>query len=125
MIAKLRRNFILVAMCSMAAVLAVIVGTLNLVSYLNMVTKADYILELLAENDAAFPALPGKMEPVDKQLTAREEGQDLSENLQAQREEGQGLAETQQQKEEGQNPAGAKGGPRKTSCVPAHPGNVT
>ena len=49
MITKLRRNFILVAMCSMAAVLAVIVGTLNLVSYLNMVTKADYILEMLAE----------------------------------------------------------------------------
>lgn len=103
MITKLRRNFILVAMCSMAAVLAVIVGTLNLVSYLNMVTKADNILELLAENDAAFPALPGKMEPVGKQPNAREEGQDLSENQQAQRVEGQDPAETQQQKEEGQD----------------------
>ena len=78
MITKLRRNFILVAMCSMAAVLAVIVGTLNLVSYLNMVTKADNILELLAENDAAFPALPGKMDPVEKQPAAREEGQALA-----------------------------------------------
>lgn len=103
MITKLRRNFILVAMCSMAAVLAVIVGTLNLVSYLNMVTKADNILELLAENDAAFPVLPGKMEPVDKQPAAREEGQALAENQQEQKEEGQELSETlQKQREEGQ-----------------------
>lgn len=58
MISRLRRNFILVAMCSMAAVLAVIVGTMNLVSYLNMVDKADMILELLAENDAVFPTMP-------------------------------------------------------------------
>lgn len=58
MISKLRREFILVAMCSMAAVLTIIVGTLNLVSYFNMVDKADMILELLAENDAAFPVMP-------------------------------------------------------------------
>lgn len=63
MINRLRRNFILVAMCSMAAVLAVIVGTLNIVSYVNMVNKADAILELLAENDAMFPKMQGIMEP--------------------------------------------------------------
>ena len=66
MIGKLRRNFILVAMCSMAAVLVVIVGSLNLVSYFNMVTRADSLLELLAENGAAFPAVPGKFDPGEK-----------------------------------------------------------
>lgn len=63
MISRLRRNFILVAMCSMAAVLTIIVGTLNLVSYFNMVNKADRILELLVENDAAFPIIPGYFGP--------------------------------------------------------------
>lgn len=72
MISRLRRNFILVAMCSMAAVLTVIVGTLNLVSYWNMVDKADMILELLAENDAVFPIMPdnfiGNEMPPDENL---------------------------------------------------------
>ncbi len=57
MITKLRRKFILITMCSTIAVLGVIIGTLNLVSYGNMVQRADNILELLAENDAAFPIL--------------------------------------------------------------------
>lgn len=55
MISRLRRNFILITMCSTFAVLAVIIGTLNLVSYHNMVEKADNILLLLAENNAVFP----------------------------------------------------------------------
>ncbi len=63
MIAKLRKKFILVAMCSMAVVLFVIVGTLNLVSYVNMVNKADAILELLAENNAMFPVMPDRFGP--------------------------------------------------------------
>ena len=58
MITKLRRNFIFITMCSTFAVLAVIIGTLNIVSYRNMVQKADSILELLAENDAVFPEQP-------------------------------------------------------------------
>ena len=56
MITKLRRNFIIVAMCSTFTVLAVIVGALNVVSYANLVEKADAILDVLAENDARFPA---------------------------------------------------------------------
>lgn len=58
MIGRLRRNFILITMCSTLAVLAVIIGTLNLVSYHNMVEKADDILVLLAENNADFPEMP-------------------------------------------------------------------
>ncbi len=55
MIGKLRSNFILVAMCSMFLVLAVIIGTLNIVNYHSMVTKADAVLNMLAENGGAFP----------------------------------------------------------------------
>lgn len=52
---QLRNKFILVAMCSTLAVLTVIVGTMNIVSYRNIVKKADAILEMLAENDGRFP----------------------------------------------------------------------
>ncbi len=55
MFTQLRKKFILVAMCSTFAVLAVIIVTLNLVSYINMVSRADTILEMLSENDGRFP----------------------------------------------------------------------
>lgn len=55
MIKQLRRNFIIVAMSSMFAVLAVIVSALNITNYVNIVEEADAILEILAENDARFP----------------------------------------------------------------------
>ncbi|MBR1930000.1 MAG: HAMP domain-containing histidine kinase [Lachnospiraceae bacterium] len=55
MIKKLRKNFIIVTMCSTLAVLVIIIGILNIVSYRNVVRKADAILSMLAENDAAFP----------------------------------------------------------------------
>lgn len=64
MIRKLRRNFIIVAMCSMFAVLAVIVGSLNAVSYRGTVRRADRILDMLAENDGHFPDdISGKRQP--------------------------------------------------------------
>lgn len=55
MIEKLRRKFIVVAMCSTLAVLTVIIGTLNIVSYRSMVDRTDDILELLASNNGRFP----------------------------------------------------------------------
>ncbi len=58
MISKLRRNFILVAMCSTLAVLAVIIGALNFASYQGVVRRGDFLLDMLAENDAAFPEEP-------------------------------------------------------------------
>lgn len=56
MIKRLRGNFIKVAMCSVFAVLAVIVGSLNVTSYYNAVERADRILSMLAENDGHFPS---------------------------------------------------------------------
>lgn len=55
MIRKLRRNFIIVAMCSTLAVLSIIVGALNIVTYHDMVEKSDAILDVLASNNAKFP----------------------------------------------------------------------
>ncbi len=55
MIRRLRRNFITVAMCSVLAVLAVIVCSLNVASYRSVVDRADRILNMLAENGGHFP----------------------------------------------------------------------
>lgn len=55
MIRQLRKNFILVALGSTLAVLSIIIGALNIVSYRNVAKKADIILELLSQNDARFP----------------------------------------------------------------------
>ena len=55
MIRQLRKQFILVAMCSMFAVLAVIVGSLNVAGYYGVVSRADQILDMLAANDGHFP----------------------------------------------------------------------
>ncbi|MBR4732639.1 MAG: HAMP domain-containing histidine kinase [Lachnospiraceae bacterium] len=56
MIQKLRRQFILVAMCSTLAVLVVIIGTLNILNYTGTVQKKDEILALLSDNNGRFPA---------------------------------------------------------------------
>lgn len=56
MIQKLRRQFILVAMCSTLAVLVVIIGTLNILNYTGTVKKKDDILALLSDNNGRFPA---------------------------------------------------------------------
>ena len=55
MIHKLRRKFILVAMLSMFAVLAVIVGALNVANYCSMTSSADNLLEIIVENGGTFP----------------------------------------------------------------------
>lgn len=54
MIKSLRKRFILVAMGSIFLVLAVIMGTVNIVNYCRMLNKADNMITLLAENDGKF-----------------------------------------------------------------------
>lgn len=55
MIHKLRRQFIIVATCSILAVLVVIIGALNIINYQVMTNRKDDILELLSNNDGRFP----------------------------------------------------------------------
>lgn len=60
MIRQLRIKLIAAAMVSLLLVLTVILGSVNFVSYRKMVTEADAILELLAENRGAFPPFRGR-----------------------------------------------------------------
>lgn len=59
MIRRLRRKLILACMVSLALVLAVILGGVNLMSYHKMVTDADAILALLDANGGNFPQKHG------------------------------------------------------------------
>ena len=65
MIRKLQLKFILICMLSLLAVLAVIIAGMNIVSYHNLVTQADEVLELLSNNRGHFPppGSPGQKLP--------------------------------------------------------------
>ena len=58
MIKKLKRRFLLIAMLSVIAVLSLLMGAINLRSYFHVRTEADFILDLLAENNGQFPGFP-------------------------------------------------------------------
>lgn len=55
MIRKLRIKLIITSMLSLLFVLAVIFGTVGVISYKNILTDADRILSILAENNGDFP----------------------------------------------------------------------
>lgn len=59
MIKRLRRKLIAACMVSLAIVLAVILGGVNLMSYYKMVADADSVLTLLASNNGTFPKPQG------------------------------------------------------------------
>lgn len=59
MIKSLRKRFIMVAMCSIFLVLAVIMGTVNIVNYYRMMSRADNMTAILAENDGRFAGVSG------------------------------------------------------------------
>lgn len=60
MIHKLRRRLIAAAMLSLLLVLAVIVGLAGAANYQGVVTEADWVLEMLADNGGVFPAWEGE-----------------------------------------------------------------
>lgn len=66
MIKKLRAKLILACMFSLAVVLLVILGGVNLMSYQKVVSDADTVLALLAANDGAFPKLRAPQEEKDE-----------------------------------------------------------
>ncbi len=55
MIRRLRFRMITVSMLALAIVLTVIIGAANIMNYRQMVTEADEITSLLADNDGSFP----------------------------------------------------------------------
>ena len=56
MITKLKRKFIILAITSLALLLAVIVAGMNMINYNTVVRNADDKLEVLAENDGMMPS---------------------------------------------------------------------
>ena len=50
MIKKLRIKLILVSMLSLLAVLVAIIGSINLMNIRRMISEADSVLDILAEN---------------------------------------------------------------------------
>lgn len=55
MIRWLRCTFVMVSVCSVAAVLFVILGVVNWMNYRQVVGDVDRILDILAENNGSFP----------------------------------------------------------------------
>lgn len=60
MIRKLRRRFIAAAMAAVVLVLFVIMGTINILNYHNVVSESDAVLQLLADNSGSFPDSMGQ-----------------------------------------------------------------
>lgn len=60
MINKLRRRFIVTAMCSVFAVLTVIMSTIGVLTFRKIGNDADRITQLLIENEGRFPKRDGK-----------------------------------------------------------------
>lgn len=58
MIKKLRIKFTVLAMLSVSIVLLVILGTVNVMNYRNVVAEADQVMEMIAGNKGRFPQLP-------------------------------------------------------------------
>lgn len=65
MIKRLRKKFIVVTMCSVFAVLVLIVGIINIVSYANTVKNADAIISILKDGGGRFDK-DGNGEPPDE-----------------------------------------------------------
>lgn len=62
MIKTLQKKFIAIAMCSIVIVLTIIIGSINIINYVNVDRAANARLSILADNDGHFPldTLTGK-----------------------------------------------------------------
>ncbi|MCR4768229.1 MAG: HAMP domain-containing histidine kinase [Saccharofermentans sp.] len=57
MISRLRRKFIIISMLSVTAVLAVLIGSINIFNFRNVTREADNIIDMLVEGGGAFPEM--------------------------------------------------------------------
>lgn len=60
MIRKLRAKFVATAMLSLFIVLTILIGSINIINYQNIVSEADATLSLLQYNEDRFPVKGGK-----------------------------------------------------------------
>lgn len=58
MIKELKRKFVLISISAVALVLILIIGSINFVNYRDIVVKAEYILDVLANGGGKFPDVP-------------------------------------------------------------------
>ena len=63
MIAKLRKKLIFVSMVSLFIVLFVLILSIGILNYRKLVTDADHVLSILAENNGKFPEREEPKEP--------------------------------------------------------------
>ena len=55
MIKKLRKKFIVVTMCSVMAVLCLLITTINIISFINVYNETEAKISVIALNDGTFP----------------------------------------------------------------------
>lgn len=79
MIKKLRRRFVFVSMLSVVIVITLIMGIINLVSYVSIVKSSDQMIEMISDNGGFFPhndfdpgAMPDKIHDKKAMLSSPE-----------------------------------------------------
>ena len=60
MFRKVRKKFVIVAVCSVFIVMLCILGTINIVNYTKVVNNADEIIDILKEGNGEFGNFPGQ-----------------------------------------------------------------
>ena len=55
MIRRLRKKFVAAAIIAVFLVLFVLIGSINVLNYRNLISDADSTLQILADNKGAFP----------------------------------------------------------------------
>ena len=80
MITRLRRKFIIISMLSVTLVLAVLIAAINIFNFRKVVRNSDETLEMLIENEGAFPdeEQPGGKPPEDRNNGGGRRGNQMS-----------------------------------------------
>lgn len=81
MIAKLRKKLIFVSMVSLFIVLFVLILSIGILNYRKLVTDADHVLSILAENNGKFPEREEPKEPPKPEKNFSEKNHLLSPEL--------------------------------------------
>ncbi len=67
MIKKLQRQFVMITMMSVTLVLFILVGSINIINYIQINQKINGLIRILSENEGAFPKFEkDKMGPKDE-----------------------------------------------------------